>query len=207
MPTRRQAVGVLSAMKRSRLSSSAGVGSLRGMFRLHFVFHPKSKENPMSDLEDRLNRAIRRGQGSREERGRIEGEKKATQEDMKNRHSQLRLALSDHIEKCLRQLTDHFPGFDFSTVVNEDGWGARISRDDVRMQRGSNNNQYSRFEMLIRPWSDTNILELVTKGTIRNKESLNRNNFRMLPEATEDGFREVIDGLVVEFAEQYAAQE
>ena len=161
----------------------------------------------MSDLEDRLNRAIRRGQGSREERGRIEGEKKATQEDMKNRHSQLRLALSDHIEKCLRQLTDHFPGFDFSTVVNEDGWGARISRDDVRMQRGSNNNQYSRFEMLIRPWSDTNILELVTKGTIRNKESLNRNNFRMLPEATEDGFREVIDGLVVEFAEQYAAQE
>jgi len=53
----------------------------------------------------------------------------------------------------------------------------------------------------------TNILELVTKGTIRNRESLNRNNFRMLAEATEEGFREVIDGLVLEFAEQYAAHE
>ncbi len=161
----------------------------------------------MSDLEDRLNRAIKRGQGARDQRGKAEGEKKASEEDLRNLHSKLRLSLSEHIEKCLRQLTDHFPGFEFSTVLNEDGWGARITRDDVRMNRGTSKNQYSRLEMLIRPWSTTNILELVTKGTIRNRESLNRNNFRMLAEATEDGFREVIDGLVVEFAEQYAAHE
>ena len=92
-------------------------------------------------------------------------------------------------------------------MINEDGWGARISRDDVNMTRGTSRNLYSRFEMLIRPWSDANILELVTRGTIRNRESLNRNNFRLLHEATEDGFREVIDGLAVEFAEQYAAQD
>ena len=161
----------------------------------------------MSGFEERLKRAINRGQGSRSAKGREEGAKRASEEELKSRHSQLRLALSEHIEGCLRQLTDHFPGFEYSTVVNEEGWGARISRDDVNMTRGNSRNLYSRFEMLIRPWSSANILELVTKGTIRNRESLNRKNFRMLPEATEDGFREVIDGLAVEFAEQYAAQE
>jgi hypothetical protein len=161
----------------------------------------------MSDFENRLNRAIHRGRGARDARGVEEGRRKASEEDLKNRHSKLRLALSEHVEVCLRQLTDHFPGFEFSTVVNEDGWGARISRDDINLHRGANNNQYSRLEMLIRPWSSANILELVTKGTIRNRESLNRNNFRTLADATEEGFREVIDGLALEFAEQYAAQE
>jgi len=160
----------------------------------------------MSDFEERLNRAIKRGQGAREVKGREEGEKRASEEGLRNRHSQLRLALSDHIEKCLKQLTDHFPGFEFSTIVNEDGWGARISRDDVNVNQRRSRNLYSRFEMRISPWSSTNILELITKGTVRNRESLNRTNFRMLSEATEDGFTEVIDGLAVEFAEQYAAQ-
>ncbi|MCH2201475.1 MAG: hypothetical protein MK102_05875 [Fuerstiella sp.] len=161
----------------------------------------------MSEFEERLNRAINRGRGSRDARGREEGEKRASEEELKSRHSQLRLALSEHIETCLRHLADHFPGFEYSTVVNEDGWGARISRDDVNISQGTSRNLYSRFEMLISPWSSANILELVTRGTIRNRESLNRNNFRMLHEATEAGFQEVIDGFAVEFAEQYAAQE
>jgi hypothetical protein len=160
----------------------------------------------MSGFEDRLSRAINRGRSARDASGREEGEKRASEGELRNRHSQLRLALSDHIEKCLKQLTDHFPGFEFSTIVNEDGWGARISRDDVNLTQRSSRNLYSRFEMLISPWSKSNILELITKGTIRNRESLNRTNFRMLSEATEDGFTEVIDGLAVEFAEQYAAQ-
>ena len=165
------------------------------------------REEKMSGFQERLNRAINRGRGSRDARGREEGEKRASEEQLKILHSQLRLVLSEHIEVCLRQLADHFPGFDYATVVNEDGWGARITRDDVNMSRGSSSNLYSRFEMLVRPWSSANILELVTKGTIRNREVLNRNNFRMLPEATEDGFREIIDGLAVEFAEQFAAQD
>lgn len=161
----------------------------------------------MSGFEERLDRAIKRGRGARDAKGREEGEKRASEEELRSRHSHLRLALSEHIESALRKLSDHFPGFEYSTVVNEDGWGARISRDDVNIVQGTNRNLYSRFEMLITPWSSANILEVVTKGTIRNRESLNRRNFRMLSEATEDGFREVIDGLVVEFAEQYAAQE
>ena len=161
----------------------------------------------MTDFEKRLQRAIHRGRVTREEQGRITGEQQATEEDLRSCHSELRLALSEHIEACLRRLCDHFPGFEYSTVVSEDGWGARIMRDDVRLNRGSSSNLYSRLEMLIRPWSSAGILELTTKGTIRNRESLNRSNFRMLPDATVDGFREVIDGLALEFAEQFAAHE
>jgi hypothetical protein len=160
----------------------------------------------MSDFEERLQKAINRGRRTREAEGAEIGKQQATEEDLRSQHSSLRLALSDHIEECLRKLSDHFPGFEYSTVVNEDGWGARITRDDINLTAGTNRSLYSRLEMLIKPFSDAHILELSTKGTIRNRESLNRSNFRFLHEATVDGFREVIDGLVLEFAEQYSAQ-
>ena len=115
------------------------------------------------------------------------------------------MALSEHIETGLRKLCDHFPGFDFSTIVNEDGWGARITRDDINLRGGNNRNLYSRLEMLVKPFSDSHILDINTKGTIRNRESLNRSNYRLLSEANEDGLKEIIDGLVLEFAEQYSA--
>jgi hypothetical protein len=160
----------------------------------------------MSEFEERLQKAINRGRRTREAEGAEIGKQQATEEDLRSQHSSLRLALSDHIEECLRKLSDHFPGFEYSTVVNEDGWGARITRDDINLTAGTNRSLYSRLEMLIKPFSDAHILELSTKGTIRNRESLNRSNFRFLHEATVDGFREVIDGLVLEFAEQYSAQ-
>lgn len=160
----------------------------------------------MSDFEERLQKAIHRGQKTREAEGQAAGEKQASVEDLRNRHSELRISLSEHIEGCLRRLCDHFPGFDYATVMNEDGWGARITRDDINLNSGRNRNLYSRFEMLIKPFSDAHIIEVSTKGTIRNKESLNRNNYRFLAEADEDELIEIIDHLVVEFAEKYAAQ-
>ena len=159
----------------------------------------------MSEFEERLQRAIDRGQRSRDSQGQAEGERLSTEEDLRNLHSRLRLSLSEHIEGCLKRLCDHFPGFDFSTVMNEEGWGARITRDDINLNAGVNRNLYSRFEILVKPFSDTHILDVTTKGTIRNKEALNRSNYRLLKEATEDGLKEVIDSVVLEFAEQYAA--
>ncbi|HIE99236.1 MAG TPA: hypothetical protein EYG03_29020 [Planctomycetes bacterium] len=159
----------------------------------------------MSDFDERLQKAINRGQKSRDAEGEAAGQKQASEEDLRSLHSELRLALSDHIEGCLKKLCDHFPGFEYSTVVNEDGWGARITRDDINLNRGTNRNLYSRLEMLIRPFSDTHILEITTKGTIRNKESLNRSNYRFLSEATEEGLMEVIDTIILEFAQQYSA--
>lgn len=159
----------------------------------------------MSEFEKRLEKAIDRGHRSREAQGQQQGEQQATVEDLRNLHSKLRLSLSEHIEECLRKLCDHFPGFEFSTVMNEEGWGARITRDDINLNAGTNRNLYSRLEILVKPFSDAHILDVNTKGTIRNKESLNRSNYRLLKEATEEGLVDIIDGLVLEFAELYAA--
>ncbi|MEQ9410570.1 MAG: hypothetical protein RIK87_22735 [Fuerstiella sp.] len=160
----------------------------------------------MSDFEERLQKAIDRGQKAREAEGQAAGQQQATVEDLRNLHSRLRISLSEHIEGCLKRLCDHFPGFEYSTVMNEDGWGARITRDDINLVAGNNRNLYSRLEMLVRPFSDAHILEITTKGTIRNKESLNRSNFRFLSDASEEELIEIIDALVVEFAEKYSAQ-
>jgi len=160
----------------------------------------------MTDFDERLQKAINRGQKSRDAQGDAAGEKQASVEDLRSRHSELRLSLSEHIEGCLRKLCDHFPGYDFSTLVNEDGWGARITRDDINLRGGSNRSLYSRLEMVVKPFSDAHILEIATKGTIRNKESLNRSNYRFLAEADHDALTEIIDGLVLEFAELYSAQ-
>ncbi|MFM7039906.1 MAG: hypothetical protein ACKO2L_19535 [Planctomycetaceae bacterium] len=159
----------------------------------------------MSDFDDQLQKAIQRGQQVRTASGAAAQADAASEEQLRNRHSQLRNELSEHIESCLRKLCDHFPGFDFQTVINEKGWGARISRDDIRLGRGTARNEYSRLEILIRPFSDACILEVATKGTIRNRESLNRTGFRFLREATVEGLRQMIDGISLEFAEQYSA--
>lgn len=160
----------------------------------------------MSDFEERLQRAIDRGQKFREteESGPAAGA--IPEDELRMRHSELRNDLTEHIEKGLRRLCDHFPGFEFSTVLNEKGWGARITRDDINLKAGTSRSEYSRLEILIRPFSDAHILEIATKGTIRNRESLNRSNFRFLSDATIDVLRQMIDSIVLEFAEQYSAQ-
>lgn len=159
----------------------------------------------MSDFEDRLQRAIQRGRQFRENEGSSASVSAATEEELRSRHSELRNELSEHIEACLRKLADHFPGFEFSTVLNEKGWGARISRDDLNLKSSSSRSEYSRLEILIRPFSDAHIIELATKGTIRNRESLNRSNFRFLQDANLDVLRTMVDSIVLEFAEQYSA--
>ncbi|MEZ6123622.1 MAG: hypothetical protein R3C49_10640 [Planctomycetaceae bacterium] len=160
----------------------------------------------MTDFDERLQKAISRGQKSRDAKGHAVGQKQSTTEELRSLHAELKLALSEHIENCLRKLCDHFPGFDFSTIVNEEGWGARITRDDINLNRGSQRNLYSRLEMLVKPFSDAHIVEIHTRGTIRNRESLNRNNYRFLNDASVDSLKEVIDTLVLEFAELYSAQ-
>jgi hypothetical protein len=158
------------------------------------------------DFEDRLEQAIERGQQSRDARARAEQQKTLSEEELRNLHSSARLNLSDHAETLLRKLSDHFPGFRFETVVDEDGWGARISRDDVSLGRGSRANQYSRFQILVRPYSTkAKIVEVVAKGAIRNKELLNRSHYQFLAEFDEARYKDVIDLWVLEFAEQFSS--
>lgn len=160
------------------------------------------------DFDKRLEHAVERGRQTRDARGRAQAEQAMSEEDMRNLHSRCRLELSEHIESCLRKLADHFLGFRFETVIGEDGWGAKVSRDDIVGGRGGQpRNLYSRLEMVIRPFTSSHIVELVAKGTIRNKEVLTRTHFQFLSQVDVDSFREMIDLWILEYAEKYAARE
>jgi hypothetical protein len=159
------------------------------------------------NFDERLQRAIQRGQEIAEHRRSESAAKELTEEQFKRLHSQHRLTLSEHIEKCLRSLPSHFPGFHVETVVNDRGWGAAVSRDDADLGSGrSRSNVYSRLEMLVRPYSSAHVLELAARGTVRNKEVYNRTHYQMLAEVDLDRFFELVDVWVLEYAELYAAR-
>jgi len=158
------------------------------------------------DFDKRLERAIERGQRSRDEESRADAAKAMNEQDLRNLHSSSRLELTEHIEKCLKGLGDHFPGFEYSTIIEESGWGSRVRRDDLGIKARKAENFYSRMEMVVRPYTSTHIIELAAKGTIRNKEVFNRTHFQFLFEVDTDSFCELIDLWVLEFAEKYASQ-
>lgn len=158
------------------------------------------------DFDKRLERAIERGQHARHEKGRQAAEKALSEDDLKSLHTSCRLELSDHIETLLRQLADRFPGFQFETIVGEEGWGAKITRDDIVRSRSHGfDNMYSRLQLVVSPFSDAHIVALTAKGTIRNKETVRRNHFQFLSQIDMESFRELIDLWVLEYAERYAA--
>lgn len=164
------------------------------------------------DFESRLSEAINRGEKAREARAQLREQKALSEEELKNLHSSIRLELSERIESGLSQLAEHFPGFRFETLVSEDGWGARISRDDLDLGRSPTSrrggNLYSRFQILVKPFSArAKIIEAHAKGTIRNREVLNRNSFQFLAECDVPRFHEVIDQWILEYAEKFAAGE
>ncbi len=161
----------------------------------------------MTDFDDRLSKAIQRGSRRADERARAEHAKAMSVEELKSMHTRYRLQLSEHIEACVKQLPNHFPGFQFETLFGEKGWGAACSRDDIGPGRdGRRANYYSRLEMTIRPHSEHNVVDLAAKATIRNKEVINRNHFELIHQADVETFREMIDVWVLEYAELYAAK-
>ena len=161
------------------------------------------------NFDQRLERAIERGQRQRSANDRERAERAMTEDEFKNLHSKARLELSEHIEACLRKLPEFFPGFDFESVVGTEGWGAKIMRDDIASGTGAAKGLtrlYSRLEMVIRPYSSGHIVELVARGAIRNKEVLSRSHFQMLTQIDLGSFRDVIDQWVLEYAEKFSAR-
>jgi hypothetical protein len=157
------------------------------------------------DFEQRLQRAIQRGEANREAKAREAAGRAMSEEECKRAHAQYQLELSDHIEKCLAKLPDHFPGFRVESVTGERGWGASASRDDVGLSEGSRRNLYSRLEITVRPYSAVHVIDVAAKGTIRNKEVFNRNQFQKLSEADPQVLRDAIDLWILEYAERYSA--
>jgi hypothetical protein len=158
------------------------------------------------EFEQRLKRAIQRGEQSRAASDLADRAKHLTAEELKTRYSSGRIEISEHIEICLRKLVDHFPGFNFSSIMGETGWGAKIVRDDLSLKPGrAQESQYSRLELVVTPRGSADILEVVAKGTIRNREVFHRRYFQRLVELDIQVFEEQIDAWVVEYAEQFAA--
>ena len=155
------------------------------------------------DFQERLAKAIERGQHLGHQQELARQEQALSEEELRRLHAKLRLPLTERIEGCLKRLPDHFPGFQYSTVMNDRGWGAAVSRDDVGTGRST---FFSRLELVVRPFSSSHVLELSAKGTIRNKEIYNRTQYQRLTEADVDMFANLIDLWVLEYAELYAAK-
>jgi hypothetical protein len=158
------------------------------------------------DFEQRLERAIERGHRAADARANARAAETVSEQELNRRHSKLQLELSEHIEACLRRLPDHFPGFQFATVMDERGWGARVSRDDLKLgNSGRRDKLFSHLEAFVRPYSQAHMLDLIAKATIRNKEIFNRNHYEIITDADVASFKEMVDLWVLEFAERYAA--
>ena len=158
------------------------------------------------DFQQRLGKAIERGQRANELKAAEAAARELSKDELHRLHTQYRLELSEHIEQCLKVLPQHFPGFQFDTLVSELGWGAQVVRDDIGIQGGRRNSYFSRLQIAIRPFSELHVLELVAKGTIRNKEVFNRSQYQKLREADPHCFQELIDLWTLEYAEMYARQ-
>lgn len=157
------------------------------------------------DFSERLKRATQRGHSARAEKELEAAAEALSEEEQRRRHSQHRLTLTDHIEKRLRELSDSLPGFKLETLVEDRGWGAGISRDDLIVSRGKRQNLYSRLQLLVGPFNEFHVVDVTAKGAIRNKENFHRTHHKPIAEFTANEFTELIDRWVLDYAEQYAA--
>ncbi len=158
------------------------------------------------DFKERLQKATERGQQARDEKARAEAAKAMSEEECRRVHSGYRLELTDHIESCLKQLADQFPGFNLAAVADDKGWGAALSRDDLSLSGGKRDNLFSRLTITVAPHNQYHVLSIEARGAIRNKESFTRSHYQLLKDVDLDHFRQLIEHWVLEYAEQYAGE-
>jgi hypothetical protein len=156
-------------------------------------------------FRERLQRATERGKQARAAQLDEAAAKALSEEECRRRHSQYRLALTEHIEKCLGEMSDNFPGFRLETIVDETGWGAAVSRDDFRMESGKRGTFFSRLQLVVTPYNTYHVLNIAAKGTVRNKEVLIRNHYQRLADVDLQSFRELLEQWVIDYAELYSA--
>ena len=157
------------------------------------------------DFQSRLESAIARGQKRADAQANLQRQKALSEEELKRLHTSHRLALSDRIEVAINGVADHFPGFRTESLFGDIGWGTACYRDDLRIESGKRSNQYSRLEMMIRPYSHLKVLDLKGKGTVMNREIFNRSHYVLVADVDVDEFEQLIDAWAIEFAELYSA--
>lgn len=176
-------------------------------FRLvHFLF-PLFPIDDVMDFDRELEKAIERGNSLGAASNKADKQASISKEQLRNRHNEFRLNLSEHIETCLQQLANHFPGFQYETIYGHRGWGGAVARNDIdRGPDGKTGSFFSRVEITVRPQNEFNVVNIAGKGAIRDKEIFTWNYFADIPEAKQDDFEAVIDKWVLEYAEQFAAR-
>ena len=158
------------------------------------------------DFQSRLESAISRGKKRAEHSASQERQKELSEDELKRLHTSYRLALSERIERAVHQVADHFPGFQQESLFGEVGWGSACHRDDLRIDSGRRTNEYSRLEMVIRPFSSLHVLDLKGKGTVMNRELFNRSYYIPIADVDQEEFEQLIDAWSIEYAEMYAAR-
>ena len=158
------------------------------------------------DFKQRLQRATERGHDTRDAKAREDAAKALGEEECKRLHSSYRLQLNDTIETCLKQLAENFPGFSYE-VIADSRWGAAVRRDDLSLNRGKRETHFSRLELAVSPHNQYHVLELVAKGTVRNKENFSRNHYQLLKDVDLDTFTGLVEQWTLDYAEHYAAAE
>ncbi|HMO13258.1 MAG TPA: hypothetical protein PKD64_05480 [Pirellulaceae bacterium] len=154
-------------------------------------------------FEEKLKQAIERGQQRSRNLANEEKRRQLTDDEYRRKHTEFRLRISDEIETVLKKVVDHLPGFRYETVFGDKGWGGAIYRDDVLIQNGKRNTFYSRLEIAVRPYSSIKVVELVSKGTVRNQEIFMRNFHEQIDLAELDSFLQSVDQWALEYAEQF----
>lgn len=157
------------------------------------------------DFRERLQRATQRGRQARDAKARDEAAKALSEEECRRLHSTYRLTLTDHIETCLKQLAENFPGFHYEAVMSERGWGGAVRRDDLAIVGGRRDNLFSRLELVVSPHNQYHVIDVSAKGAVRNKENFTRNHYQLLKDADLDAFKNLIEQWTLDYAEQYAA--
>lgn len=158
------------------------------------------------DFKSRLEAAIARGKQRADAKSSQQRQQQLSKEELKRLHTSYRLTLSEQIESAVHGVADHFPGFQQESLFGEVGWGSACFRDDLRIEAGRRTNQYSRLEMVIRPYSDLHVLDLKGKGAVMNREIFNRSYYVPVAEVDIDEFTNLINAWSIEYAELYAAK-
>ncbi len=157
---------------------------------------------PKVDFDRKLQEAIARGQTRNDAMAKAQKSEQLSKDELKRRHTDFRLRVSEHIESALKKTAEHFPGFQYETVFGEKGWGGALYRDDL-MRGGA---MFSRVEFVVRPLGEYPIVVLTGKGTIRNRELFAWTHHEEIEEATTESLYAVIDGWILNYAEQFAAK-
>lgn len=159
----------------------------------------------MTEFEDQLKKAIERGQRMQDARQQRQKQARLTADQLKIRHNEFRLPLSDRIEQALQTLANQLPGFEYENIYGDRGWGGAVSRDELVISQGHRDNAYSRLELTVKSFSELHVVDIGGKGTVKNREVFVRQHHRAIGETDLDEFLETIDRWVLEYAQLYTA--